>query len=612
VGWFWQRATEYLQLAWQVPYTELRDDRRGKEWTKWFSGGSLNATENCLDRWVGSSSLAVISESEDGKTAAYTYQQLAELVEDVVRRLRLLGVEYGDPVGLYMGMNVYAVASLLACIRIGAPVVPLFSGYGWEAVQNRLVDSEARYVITQDSLTRRGKSHGMKAILDQALEVEAGQVRRVAVWRLSGSRVELRGRRDEEWLPEVARSTRGQAVRTPTDHTLLLGYTSGSTGRPKGAIHTHGGLPIKVSAEYALCFDMGPGERILWVSDMGWILGPSLVIGSLTLGSTLVLYDGAIDFPNSTRLWELVEKHQVTLLGVAPTAVRVLMQHRDIDWERFNRTSLRYLAGTGEPWDSVSWGWFSEAFGRNRCPILNYSGGTEVGGGIISSNPLAAQEPCSFAGPSPGMDAEVFGDDGQPIRGHGGELVVRQSWPGMTAGFWKDDGRYLSTYWSKWPGVWVHGDRAAVAADGLWYVHGRSDDTINVAGRRMGPSEVEEIAMQCPGVAEVAVVGLPDSVKGASLACFVVGNSADPPEQLANDLRVLLAERMGKAMRPDLVGLVAELPKTRNAKILRRVVRAAHLREQMGDLTALENPSAIEAIQNAVLVDFTAHPGATS
>jgi len=391
-----------------------------------------------------------------------------------------------------------------------------------------------------------------------------------------------------------------ETERTDGEDPVMIIYTSGTTGRPKGAVHTHNGFPIKGTQDMAYCFDVQEDDVIFWLTDIGWMMGPWLIIGALTLGSTAFIYEGSPDYPGPDRLWEMAERHRVTVLGISPTAVRALMRYGEEPVRRHDLSSLRAIGSTGEPWNPDPWLWAFQHIGGGRIPIINYSGGTEVSGGIVCGNPISPIKPCSFAGPVPGMAADVVDEGGRPVRGQVGELVVRQPWPGMTRGFWRDPERYLETYWSRWPGVWVHGDWAMIDTDGLWYIQGRSDDTIKVAGKRVGPAEVESAAVAHPAVAEAAAVGVPHEVKGEGVVVFVMLRPGyGPTEALRQEIAEAVVERLGKALRPEAVHFVADLPRTRNAKIMRRVVRAAYLGQDPGDLSSLENSGAVEAIARA-------------
>jgi acetyl-CoA synthetase len=330
---------------------------------------------------------------------------------------------------------------------------------------------------------------------------------------------------------------------------------------------------------------------------MGWMMGPWEIMGTLTLGATCLLYEGVPDWPRSGRLWELVNTHHVTVLGISPTAIRALMRYGEAAVREHDLHSLRVLGSTGEPWTPDAYRWYFQHVGQGRCPIINYSGGTEVSGGIVGGTVLHPCKPCAFSGPCLGMAAEIFDADGRPVRDEVGELVVTKPWPGMTRGFWRDLQRYLDTYWSRWPNVWLHGDWAATSEDGFWYILGRSDDTIKVAGKRLGPAEVEAILTGHPGVSEAAAIGVPHPVKGEALVCFVVlRHGWTASEALSSELAIRVAEHLGKPLKPAAVHAVSDLPKTRNAKILRRVIRSVFLGQDPGDLSSLESPHAIAAI----------------
>jgi acetyl-CoA synthetase len=380
----------------------------------------------------------------------------------------------------------------------------------------------------------------------------------------------------------------------------MIIYTSGTTGRPKGAVHTHCGFPIKAAQDMVHAFDVHAGETMYWVTDMGWMMGPWEAFGMTLLGGTMVLYDGALDHPGPDRLWAIAARHGVNILGVSPTLVRSLMRHGSEPVHAHDLSSLRVLGSTGEPWNPEPWRWLFDTAGGGRLPIINYSGGTEVSGGLVAGNVLTPLKPAAFAGPPPGIAADVVDDAGRPVRNQVGELVVRAPWIGMTRGFWNDRARYEQTYWSRFPGVWVHGDWAAVDDDGLWYILGRSDDTIKIAGKRLGPAEVESVLVEHPAVLEAAAIGVPDEMKGQALVCFCVLRAGiDAGQDLAEVLKALVATRLGKPLKPAVVVFVADLPKTRNAKVMRRVVRSAYLGDPPGDLSSLENPQAVDGITRA-------------
>ncbi|WP_181782967.1 acyl-CoA synthetase, partial [Pseudonocardia pini] len=379
---------------------------------------------------------------------------------------------------------------------------------------------------------------------------------------------------------------------------LVLAYTSGTTGKPKGAVHTHAGFLVKTASEVAYSFDVGPDGVFCWITDMGWIMGPLSIVGTHANGASLVLYEGSPDVPDLGRLWRLAERHRVTMLGVSPTLIRTI---RSADLGSFDLSSVHTLGSTGEPWDPESYEWLAREVFGGRVPIINFSGGTEVGGSFLAPYPVEPIASCSLGGPSLGMDVDVVDAAGQPVRGEVGELVCRQPWPAMTRGIWRDRERYLEAYWSTFPGLWRHGDHAVVDADGQWFLRGRSDDVMNVAGKRLAPAEVEAVLITHPAVAEAAVVGVPDPKKGEAVWAFWVPRAGVPEDpDTAEELRRRVGEELGKPFAPSLLCRVTELPKTRSAKIMRRAVRAAALGQDPGDLSGAENPAALDVVREAV------------
>ena len=608
--WFWPAVFDDLGIVFYEPYTQLLDTSRGVAWARWCIGGRLNIVHNCLDKWIGTPTEAKVAlrwEGEEGTTRQLTYGELYRDVNRCANALRELGVAKGDRVALFMPMCPELIVAFFAIVKIGACILPLFSGYGADAVTARLTDADASVIVTADGFWRRGQAVAMKAVADEAA-AGAPSVRQMLVVDRIGAAVPLREGRDHRWADLVPRqSDQCDTLRTEAEDPLMIIYTSGTSGRPKGAVHTHCGFPIKAAQDIAQCLDVQAADTMFWITDMGWMMGPWEVFGMTLLGGTMVIYDGALDYPGPDRLWSLVERHHVSVLGVSPTLIRALMKHGEAPVQRHDLSSLRIMASTGEPWNPESWRWLFETAGHGRIPILNYSGGTEVSGGLVSGNVLTPIKPCSFAGPPPGIAADVVDDQGRSIRNQVGELVVRAPWIGMTRGFWRDPERYEQAYWSRFPGVWVHGDWAAVDDDGLWYILGRSDDTIKIAGKRLGPAEVESILVEHPGVLEAAAIGVPDPAKGQALVCFCVLRPGHTPSSiLAGELQAMVASRLGKPLRPAAVEFVAELPKTRNAKVMRRVIKSAYLDQDPGDLSSLENPHAVDDIR--ALRQGTARP----
>ena len=601
--WFWDAVVRDLDLPFFEPYASVLDTSRGIEWATWFGGGSVNLAHTCVDRWAERTpgATAVVWEGEEGLSVRLTYRELRERSDALANGLRAMGVRSRDAVGIFLPPTPEAVVAVMACSKLGAVWLPLFSGFGADAVAKRLDDAGATVLITADGFPRRGKPVPMKETADEAVALARSVRRVVVVERSARAEMPWDRERDVGWEDLLSgHAGRFETERLDPEHPLFIAYTSGTTGVPKGAVHVHGGFIVKIAEEVAYQTDVRQGDVLYWVADLGWIMGPWEIVGATALGATVFLYDGAPNHPGPDRLWDLVERHRITQLGVSPTLVRALIPSGEEPVRAHDLSSLRILASTGEPWNPEPYRWFFEEVGGGRLPIINLSGGTEVGACFLSPHPISPLEPCTLRGPALGMDMAVFRADGTPARrGEVGELVCRKPWPSMTRGLRGDPERYLDAYWRRFPGAWCHGDWASVDEQGYWFLHGRSDDTMNVAGKRLGPAEVESVLTLHPDVAESAVIGVPDEVKGEAIWCLVVAKG-EPPEDLPRQLSDLVAEHLGKAFKPSRVLVVPELPRTRSAKILRRAIRATVIGDDPGDLSSLENPSALEAIRSAL------------
>lgn len=601
-SWFWDAVVRDLDIAFATPYERVIDLARGPEWATWFVGSTVNVATQCVDRWATDDpeALAVIWEGEDGEVREASYADLRRMVDGVAAALSRLGVQDGDTVAIFMPMAIETVAALMACAKLGAVWVPVFSGFGADAVATRIADAGCEVVITANATLRRGEPVPMKAVADRAVE-GMQRVRHLLVWeRLPGLATPMTPGRDRAWSDEVVLDTTPRAaIPLDAEHPLFIAYTSGTTGRPKGAVHVHGGFLVKIAEEVAYQADLRRGERLLWVTDLGWIMGPWEIVGALALGATVVLTEGSPIHPDPGRLWGQVERHRVNGLGVSPTLVRALIPAGSSFVQRHDLSSLRILASTGEPWNPDAYLWLHREVGGGRLPIVNLSGGTEVGACFLSPHPVVPFKIDSLGGPALGMDVDIVDEGGRPVGpGDVGELICRQPWPSMTRGIWGDPERYLSTYWERIPGVWVHGDWASRDEAGYWFLHGRSDDTLNVAGKRIGPAEVESALATHVAVGESAAVGIPHPVKGEIIWCVVVLRPGfEPTEALAHELRGSVREHLGAAFTPARVVFATALPKTRSAKIVRRAVRAAVTGEDAGDLTSLEDPSALDELR---------------
>jgi acetyl-CoA synthetase len=580
---FWPAVVDDLELEFSEPWEQVADTSRGIEWARWFVGGRLNAAHTCVHKWRDLPGEAAVFRAEDGTRSALTWPELSRQVAQVAEALLELGVEPGDRVAIFMPMSPAVAVAAHACAHVGAVQVPIFSGFAAPAIAARLEDAAAKAVITADWSLRRGKRVEMLAVLREANRVGAHEL----VWS-----------REKGWPDDVtSRPGTLEPLDVDSEHPYLLAYTSGTTGRPKGALHVHGGFLVSIAREVAYQTDVRRGDRVFFSTDMGWIMGPWTVVGAGALGATVIYMEGAPDWPDD-RLWRIVEEERATLLGVSPTLVRALIPKGDPVQDL---SSLRAIATTGEPWNLSPYLWLHEKVGGGRVPIVNESGGTEVGACFLAATPVEPQKPCSLGFPALGQAMDVVDADGNSVRGEVGELVCTKPWPGMTRGIWGDDERYLETYWRRFPGVWTHGDWASVDEDGYWFLHGRSDDTLNIAGKRIGPAELESAAVSHPAVAEAAAIGVPHDVKGEVAWLFCVAKpGTDADDGVEREVSAAVAAELGKAFAPERVFFVHALPKTRSAKIVRRAVRARALGQDPGDLSSLENPEALEEIAAVV------------
>ncbi|MHB8642754.1 MAG: AMP-binding protein [Gaiellaceae bacterium] len=576
---FWAEVVDDLELEFSQPWTQVVDVSRGPEWATWFTGGKLNIAWNCVHRWRDEPGEAAVFKGEDGTRDALSWSELSLRVTQLAERLVELGVEPGDRVAIFLPMSPAVAVASHACAHIGAVQVPIFSGFAAPAIRARLEDGEAKVVIAADWSFRRGKRIEMLEVLADANESAA-----VIVWG-----------RESGWPDEVlSQSGELPPLEVDAEHPYLLAYTSGTTGRPKGAVHVHGGFLVSIARETAYQTDVKRGDRVFFSTDMGWIMGPWTVVGAGALGATVVYAEGAPDWPHD-RLWQTVEQEQVTMLGCSPTLIRALIPHGEPTQDL---SSLEAICTTGEPWNRDPYLWLFEKVGGRRVPIVNISGGTEVGACFLSTCIVEPVKAVALGFPALGQDMDIVDAEGRSVRGEVGELVCRSPWPGMTRGVWRDPERYLETYWRRFPGVWTHGDWASVDADGYWFLHGRSDDTLNIAGKRIGPAELESAAIGSGIVAEAAAVGIPHDVKGEVAWLFCVARP--DAEEDSGRVSDAVAAELGKAFAPARIVWVSALPKTRSAKIVRRAVRAKAIGEDPGDLSSIENPESLDEIVAAV------------
>ncbi|EKT79840.1 acetate--CoA ligase [Rhodococcus opacus M213] len=589
---FWRAVVDDLQITFDTPFDQVRDETGGKPFPRWFPGGRLNIANLCAHRHVHgelADKTAVVYEGDSGHRRTLTYAELDRDVRRFAANLTQLGVRRGDRVVLFVPVVPEAVVAFLAIAMIGAISVPAFTGYAPDALATRLQDSQAVMLITADGTTRRGKPVPMKSTADQALE-SATSVRSVVVIRHLDTEVAMRAGRDVYFENLDPNPTPVETAATEANDPLTIVYTSGTTGRPKGIVHSHAGFGVKAAVDFAYGFDVHADDVVSWITDLGWLVGPLLMTGPLQLGATIVMIEGLPTYPTADRMWEIVERNGVTVQGIAPTAARALRAGGDETVREM--PTLRSFVSTGEAWDEPTWWWLFEKVGQSRRPIINYSGGTEVGGGILIGYPFLPTAAAAFNGTLPGVDAAVLGEDGAPVVEEVGELAIRNTFPGMTHAFWNDRDRYLETYWKRWDDVWVHGDLASVDAHGVWRIHGRSDDTIKLSGRRVGPAEIEAALLRDPRIGEVAVIGIPDELRGQRAVAFVV--LRDDAVDLG-DLQAAALQNAGKSFAP-AVHTVATLPKTKNGKIMRRAIRARFLGDLVGDMSSLDPATPLEDI----------------
>lgn len=574
---FWDACIRETNIEFFKPYEKVLDGSRGPEWARWFVGGELNIVHNTLDRWAHLDKAAIVWEGEEGAPRTISFAELHAEVNRLANYLKSLGLRQHDRVALCMPMVPDVVTIVYACLKLGLVVVPIFSGFGAGAIAARLENSGAVAVFTGDQLQRRGKRQDLEGKVREAM-AKAPNVRQAIVYSYGRGW----GRLLQGLSPQCATEP------VPSEHPAFLLYTSGTTGKPKGCVHTHAGALAQVAKEMWLAFDHRDDDVLFWLSDIGWMMGPWTILGNHNFGGTIFLYDGAPDYPDANRPWRMIADHGVTAFGVSPTAIRVLMRQAAPP----PLPSLRLLGSTGEPWDETSYLWFFEHVGGKRCPVINISGGTEIIGCFLFPLPIQPLKPCTLGGPAPGMAVAVLREDGSPApQGETGYLACVKPAPSMTRGVWCDADRYLETYWSKWPGIWHHGDWASVDADGCWYLHGRADESMNVAGRKVGPAEVEDALIEHPAVSEAAVIGVPDDVKGEGIVCFVVLKG----EVAEGELAAFVAKNLGPTFRPHAVHAVPELPKTQSGKIVRRLIRRKFLGEELGDTSTVQNPGSLEA-----------------
>jgi acetyl-CoA synthetase len=580
IEWYWNAVNEDLGIEWFRKYDRTYDSVAGIPWTKWFVNGKCNIVVNAIDRHAKKQpdKVAYIFANEHG-SRKITYRELDEQVSRLAGALAAAGVKKGDVIAIYLPMIPEAFYAIFACSKIGAVHTTIFSGFSAHALHSRLVNSKAKLLITTDASRRRGKEVNLASQWQKA--VQCTNVSRIVT--VGGNYGDL-----------IKNAVRAKTEVMDSEDPLFILYTSGTTGDPKGTLQVHGGFTVVAAQQAAYLIDMKPADVLFWYADIGWVTGQVWVVyGSPIIGGTALVYEDALDYPKADTWCRLIEDHKVSIFGAAPTAIRLFMKN-NVQASRYDFQSLRILAATGEPINAEAWTWYFENVGKRRCPVINLSGGTEIGGAILSALPVMPLKPCTVGCPVPGFDADVFNDAGKRI--NEGYLVIKKPWPSMTRGLSDNPGKFLETYWSKYRDVWYHGDIVLVDSDGLWYMRGRTDDVIKVAGHRIGAAEVEAAAASHPAVVEVVAVGRPDELRGeAVVLCIVVKDGYKADNILAEEIIKRVEESTGRFARPQEVRVVAELPKTRTGKLVRRLVKAKIAGGNIADedLSTVENPWSI-------------------
>ena len=602
---FWTNIAK--ELSWFREWDEVLDWK--PPFAKWFTGGKINASFNCLDRYMNSelkTKLAYIWEGENGEQRTLTYLQLFEQVNHFADALLNLGIKKGDRIAFYMPMVPEFPIAILAATRIGATFTVVFSGFSASALANRINDSQAKLVITSDGGFRRGKILKLKDIVDEALD-KTSSVEKVIVLKRADIEINMIENRDIWWHDSI-KNTRDfvEPEQLESDHPLYILYTSGTTGKPKGVLHGTGGYLTYVYATTKWVFDI-QNDDIYWCpADIGWVTGHSyFIFGPLLQGATSVMYEGAPDYPTPERLWEMIDKYKVSIFYFTPTGIRALMKHGDELPKKHNLNSLRLLGTVGEPINPAAWKWYYNIIGHKKCPIVDTWWQTETGGIMLSASPnlgLVSLKPGSATFPLPGIDADIVDENGNSLKfGEKGFLVIKKPWPGMFLTLYNDSERYKQVYWEKFPGYYYPGDYAVRDNDGYFWLLGRADEVLNVAGHRLGTIEIEDAMVEHPAVAEAAVAGKPDEIKGESIVVFAIlqkGNN--PSETLRVELRNHVRSVLGPVATPEEIHFVNILPKTRSGKIMRRVVKAVASGKDIGDITTLEDGASVDEVKRAI------------
>jgi acetyl-CoA synthetase len=594
IEWYWNAVVEDLDLKWYDRYVKVVDisAANGNHDSRWFVNGKCNIVDNAINRNLKHcpNKVAYIFENEEGIVTKVTYKELDRRVNAVAVALRSLGIRKGDVVGIYLPMIPEAIYCILACSKIGAVHTVVFSGFGSTALESRLNDSNAKILITTNNMTRRGKIIDLESTWVKAVEkLEINSIISIGGFRANGDN---RLTRYAELLQSTGETIADTEIMNSEDPLFIL-YTSGTSGMPKGTVHVHGGFMVVSAQQTAYTIDMTKRDILFWYADIGWITCQTWVIyGSPLVGGTSIIYDGVLTYPTPHKWCELIDKHRISIFGVAPTAIRQFMRH-DKFVKKYAFSSLRLLTTTGEPIDEKTWSWYRRNVGKESCPIINLSGGTEIGGAIVSSSVLMPDRPCSVGKPLPGFDAAVLDELGNDT--NQGSLVIRKPWPSMTRGILNDNKRFIDTYWTKYSNIWYHGDIVHIDKDGFWYILGRDDDVIKVSGHRIGSFEIENAIMRHNAVSECMVIARPDDISGQSILAYVIPKDrAIDHNLLKSEIIMQVKNNIGKFACPKTIKFVEDFPRTKTGKLLRRIVKLKINGElSPHDLASVDNPESI-------------------
>jgi len=605
IKWWWNTCQEILGIKWDKSYDKILDMSNGIEWTRWFTNGKFNITESLLDKWIYNGKgdkIAIITISEDGKRLEKTHHEVLYDVNHLSQWLLDKGIKPGDVVATYMTISYEAVVSLLATLRIGAIFMPIFPGFGSYLVAERLKVASPKLVILNDKYYRKGKEVEVLQNFIEAYKISGIQLDVLLVKKgREGDSLNLleENKIDFEIFENALRKSKNlkKLEFFESNHPAFLIFTSGTTGKPKGVIIRSIGAILHAFSTAYFNLDLRDGRRYLQVTEMGWVAAPWAIIASFSTNSTLVLIEGAPNYPTTRRILKIIQDEKITHIGMPPTLLRQIMSEEENNVENYNLTSLKVIFTTGEKIDYKTWMWALTKLGRNECPIINNSGGTEVFGTILTPSVITPLKPTTVWGPGLGVDADVIDDYGNSIIGKEGYLVIRKPLPSLTYGLWNDPERYIQTYWSKFPGIYYHGDLAIIDPDGFWFIQGRADDVIKVAGKRIDPAEVEDLIVNnVHGIIECTVVGVPDNIVGEALAVFYRPKEGYDYSEISKNIQKLIIEKLGKTLKPKYIIPVNDLPKSRSGKVLRRVIKEIIANKPV-DLTLLENPESIEALK---------------